>query len=543
MAVFEVPNLFTLQGAVDAALAAGNQIHYIDLTDSPLFTHARVVIGPANPAWLQWQLIIHPKPGDPRATITSSNGSQTIFSIGPNARDVTFQDLDILRHSTNNANLIEISNGTRITFDRCRIGSNWTSVGSQGWTMLTMTYPIDILVRNCIFFSHMRGNFDRGIQAQYGDDSNSVRLYNNVIADYRSYGVDLASSHAGSLVLLRNNVIINHSDMAPEPFAYRSDVAAGVHVVSSHNVAFAAVGQVEDVVAGCQSISGEAGADFLRRARAQVDGAFVEHIWIMVPAWDPNDDFFRLVRRGSLHSEPADAGIDVTKDRLPDPRDVPVTDDIQKDPRPAGIPLHTDRGADQIREDDTLLDLSSLRLTPSVLPGCRVCTGKVVLNGIASEGGWEIKIASTNPVATVPASVTIPPGATSQTFTITTVPVTTAKTGKVTATCRGVSRSRPLTVRPIGVGSVKLSPTTVVGSKDVIGTVVLECEAAPRGIEVILKSSSIAAVVPGSFTIPTGTLSGTFPIKTEPVSAVTSVTITATANSISKSAALKIKPY
>jgi hypothetical protein len=83
----------------------------------------------------------------------------------------------------------------------------------------------------------------------------------------------------------------------------------------------------------------------------------------------------------------------------------------------------------------------------------------------------------------------------------------------------------------------------VVGSKDVTGTVVLECEAAPGDIKVTLKSSSVVAVVPGSFTIPTGTLSGTFPIKTEPVSAITSVTITAMVNDISKSAALKIKPY
>jgi hypothetical protein len=98
-------------------------------------------------------------------------------------------------------------------------------------------------------------------------------------------------------------------------------------------------------------------------------------------------------------------------------------------------------------------------------------------------------------------------------------------------------------VRPIGVASIKLSPATAVGSKDVTGTVVLEGKAAPGDIEVTLKSSDVVAIVPGSFTIPTGTLSGTFPVQTKPVSAATSVTITATANGISKSATLKIKPY
>jgi len=68
----------------------------------------------------------------------------------------------------------------------------------------------------------------------------------------------------------------------------------------------------------------------------------------------------------------------------------------------------------------------------------------------------------------------------------------------------------------------------VTGGKSVIGTVVLESEAAPA--------------VPISITIVKGALSGTFRIKTKPVSTVKSVTITSTANGISKSATLKIKP-
>src|SRR5262245_37417946 len=208
MAVFEVPAAFTLQDAVDAALAAGNAVHTIDLTASPVFTTGRISIGSPPAGQLQWRLTIRPQPGHRRATIASSNGSDTIFTIGP-ARDVGFQDLDIIRHSTNNADLIEISNGTRVTFDRCRLVSDWNSVGSHGRTMLKMHYPIEVLVRNSIFFSYLPGNFDRGISATYGDTSNSVRLYNNVIADYRIFGLEMISALARSLVLLRNNVVIN----------------------------------------------------------------------------------------------------------------------------------------------------------------------------------------------------------------------------------------------------------------------------------------------------------------------------------------------
>ncbi len=347
MAIFEVPNLFTLPAAVDAALAAGNETQYVDLTDSPVFTGASVTIEAADPAWRQWKLIIRPQPGNRRATIASTNGSQTIFSVGPNARDVTFQDLDIIRHATNNADLIEISSGTRITFDRCRIGSDWPSVGSQGRTMLTMTYPIDVLVRNCIFFSHMPANFARAIRAQYGDVSNSVRLYNNVVANYARYGIDIASAHIGSLVLLRNNVVINQTAIAPEPFAYRSHVAEDVRVVSSHNVAFAGAGH-EERVAGAQPISALHTPSFLRwvPSEAVLNATFVDHTWNTVPPWNPNPHFYRLRLSGPLHDQPSKWGIDVFL-HSPHPEDVAVKRDIERNVRPSGTPRHTDRGADQ----------------------------------------------------------------------------------------------------------------------------------------------------------------------------------------------------
>ncbi len=354
MAIFEVvPNLFTLQEAVDAALAAGDETHNIYLTGSPVTTDARVTIAPPDPAWSQWRLIISPEQNNLRATIASANGNETIFSIGPNARDVTFQDLDIIRHTTNNADLIEISTGTRITFDRCRIGSDWTSVGSLGKMMLKMTYPIDVLVRNCIFFSYMPGNFERGICAQYGDESNSVRLYNNVIADYGEAGIDITSDFANSLVLLRNNVVINRLGIEPEPFAYRSDVAANVQVVSSHNVAFFADPGHGERIDGVQPITGLYTGTFLSWGPHVVNVAFMENIWNIVPDWNPNPNFYRLQPGGPLHYYPSNRGVNVFND-APHPEDIAVEQDIELDIRPSGNPEHTDRGADQIHEFEDL---------------------------------------------------------------------------------------------------------------------------------------------------------------------------------------------
>ena len=210
--------------------------------------------------------------------------------------------------------------------------------------MLTISYPIDILVRNSIFFSYMPGNFDRGIKVTYGDNTNSLRLYNNVVADYRTFGIDITSNAAGSLVLLRNNVVSNRPGLAPEPIAYRSNVAAAVNVVSSHNVAFAGAGNRE-LVAGAQPISG---AFFLPLAVGQVGGAVVDHIWNIIPPWDPNPDFWRLQRFGSLHL-PRDTTRGITVlNGVPHPQDIAVTTDIELNIRPSGVPKHSDRGADQI---------------------------------------------------------------------------------------------------------------------------------------------------------------------------------------------------
>jgi hypothetical protein len=101
----------------------------------------------------------------------------------------------------------------------------------------------------------------------------------------------------------------------------------------------------------------------LRFACGQIDEAFVQHTWLIDPLENPNIDFYRLVPGGPLHDDPGDAGANV-HDGDPHRRDLAVTDDIEKDVRPAGLPLHTDRGADQIRKGDTFLELP-----PDLEPG------------------------------------------------------------------------------------------------------------------------------------------------------------------------------
>jgi hypothetical protein len=188
--------------------------------------------------------------------------------------------------------------------------------------------------------------------------------------------------------------------------------------------------------------------------------------------------------------------------------------------------------------------LSALTLTPATFAGgCKTYSGKVTLTGPAPAGGAVVTLSDTNPAASMPASVTVPAGATTAKFTITGVAVTAKQTGTATAHYGGVSKSATLTVRPIGVLSLTLSPNPVVGPNSVVGTVTLECPAAPGNIVVTLTSSNTAvASTPASLTIPAGSATGTFTVTTADVSAVSSANIKAIANGIVRTVTLTVNP-
>jgi probable HAF family extracellular repeat protein len=188
--------------------------------------------------------------------------------------------------------------------------------------------------------------------------------------------------------------------------------------------------------------------------------------------------------------------------------------------------------------------LSGLSLSSSTVAGSLNVTGKVSLNGKAPTGGSVVTLTNTNPAATVPASVTVAAGTASTSFTIKTVAVASAQTGTVKASYNGVSKSHTLTVRPIGVKTVHLTPNPVVGGHAVTVTVTLEAPAAPGHIVVTLTSSNTATAHPtvGSITIQAGSQTGTFTIQTAATLVSKSATISASANGVAHSALLKVNP-
>ena len=181
----------------------------------------------------------------------------------------------------------------------------------------------------------------------------------------------------------------------------------------------------------------------------------------------------------------------------------------------------------------------------SVVGGVSTTANRITLNGPAPPGDAVVTLTSGDPSAAVPASVTVPAGTTlSPYFTITTSAVATPAVAAITATYNGGMKSANLTVNPVALLSVTLSPTAVVGGVSTTANrVTLNGPAPPGGVTVTLASGNPSAVAPASVIVPAGaTLSPYFTIATSAVGTPTVVSITATYNGVMKSANLTLNP-
>src|SRR5207302_3027177 len=162
--------------------------------------------------------------------------------------------------------------------------------------------------------------------------------------------------------------------------------------------------------------------------------------------------------------------------------------------------------------------LSALALNPtSVTGGTQSSTGTVTLSRAAPSGGAVVALSSNNTfTARVPASVTVAAGATTASFMVSTSAVTAPTTVAISAAYGGTTRTATLTVNPVAlptVASMSLNPSTVVGGlQSSTGRVTLSAPAPAGGARVALTSSSFAASVPSSVTVPAGATSATFPV-------------------------------
>ncbi len=172
---------------------------------------------------------------------------------------------------------------------------------------------------------------------------------------------------------------------------------------------------------------------------------------------------------------------------------------------------------------------SGVTVSPTSVVGGISSTGTVKLTGPAPAGGAVVTLSSSNTTAAqAPASVTVAPGATSATFTVTTSPVSSNASVTITG-IYGVTRTATLTVTVATLSSVSLSPTSVIGGTSSTGTLRLSGPAAGAGAVITLSSNNTTvAQVPASVTVAAGATSATFTVTTTPVASNTSVTISGT---------------
>ncbi len=189
----------------------------------------------------------------------------------------------------------------------------------------------------------------------------------------------------------------------------------------------------------------------------------------------------------------------------------------------------------------TPIAVQSLTLSPSSIAGGNVSIGTITLNDVTPVD-ITVSLSNTNSAITAPASVVIPAGASSQTFTLTSAQVTSATSGTVTATYNG-SVSAAITVRLPILSGLTLSPSSVLGGTAVTGTVTLD-GVTPVAVTVALASNkpTVAAPSVSTLTIPAGSKTAKFTVNTHPVTVNTFVTIAAGTKGVTKSATLLVHP-
>jgi hypothetical protein len=194
--------------------------------------------------------------------------------------------------------------------------------------------------------------------------------------------------------------------------------------------------------------------------------------------------------------------------------------------------------------------LAGIALNPASVVGGNTSEGTASLTSAAPSGGAVVTLSSSNTsVAIVPASVTVPAGSFSATFSVSTASVTVSTSLTISGAYGGTARSATLTVTPpppppppAALSAVAVNPTSVTGGTSSQGTVTLTSAAPAGGFAVSLSSANAAATVPAGVTVAHGTTSATFAITTSAVTESTPVTITASAGGITRTAILTVTP-
>jgi hypothetical protein len=187
--------------------------------------------------------------------------------------------------------------------------------------------------------------------------------------------------------------------------------------------------------------------------------------------------------------------------------------------------------------------LKSVAFAPAVVYSGATAQVTISLNLPAPTGGLPLSLSSSNPaVIAVPATVTVPAGATSVVLNIPAGAVSTETSATVTAsTDSGQFVAGSVAVIVPGPKTMTVNPSIVIGGNSAVGTVNLAAKAPAGGVTVNLTSLDASATVPATVTVPAGSLATTFPITTTKVLSDRAALISAEADGQVAIAALSIR--
>lgn len=187
--------------------------------------------------------------------------------------------------------------------------------------------------------------------------------------------------------------------------------------------------------------------------------------------------------------------------------------------------------------------LASVSVSPASVPSYGTATGTATLAEAAPPGGALIYLWTHGSPAFVPVSVTIPAGAKSATFPVTTNYTAATVPDTITAFFSGTVATTTITVTALpALASVSVSPSSVQGSGPATGTVTLTTPAPLGGTPLYLWTNGSPAFVPVSVTVPAGSTTATFPVTTNYTATSIADTITAFLNGQSVTTTLTVTP-
>jgi hypothetical protein len=160
--------------------------------------------------------------------------------------------------------------------------------------------------------------------------------------------------------------------------------------------------------------------------------------------------------------------------------------------------------------------ISGLTITPSPLTGGNNATGKINLSGAAPTGGYTILLTSTNEgIVDVPATIIVGRGATSASLSILSSNVPSTATVTVTATLNSNTKSTVVSVIPVTLSKLTVTPSSTVGGQSQLtGFAVLTGEAPEGGMTVQLSSNSTVGIPDASVFVPEGATQASFGVTT-----------------------------